>query len=129
MRFMNSILMLVLFLSVSAALNAQTHDKDVTVIELTQVEGAFETEHLNLKPGKYQFRIVNKNVDKELGFLIQKAEDAQKDPMKSAVENSFSTSLIKKGGAEYTGVVDLTAGSYVYSCPLNPTPHYQITVK
>lgn len=102
---------------------------NVTVIELKQVEGKFTTENLNLKPGKYQFRVVNDGVQKDLGFLIQAKKDAAADPMKTALENSMTTSLIKNGSAQYTGVVTLGAGEYVYSCPLNPTPKYSITVK
>jgi len=49
--------------------------------------------------------------------------------MKTAVENSFAQNMISVGKSESTGVVDLTAGEYVYSCPLNPTPKYTITVK
>lgn len=102
---------------------------NVTVIELTQTDGQFLTDGLDLKPGKYQFRIVNRDVNKEVGFLIQAKADAKGDPMKTAVENSFAQSMIKKGDAEYTGVVTLTKGEYVYSCPINPTPKYSISVK
>lgn len=113
----------------STNLSAQTKENNVTVIELRQTAGEITTQNLNLKPGKYQFRVVNVNVDKDLGFVIQKAEDAKGDVMKTAVPNSFTTALIKKGEAQYTGVVELKAGEYVYSCPLNPTPHYKLTVK
>ena len=120
-------LFLVSFVNTSAV--AQTTEKGVTIIELVQIEGQFETQELNLKPGKYQFRVVNKNVEKEVGFVIQKAEDQKNDVMKTALPNSFTASLIKKGDAQYTGIVDLTkAGEYVYSCPLNPTPHYKIVI-
>lgn len=104
-------------------------EKDVTIIELIQTEGQFETQKLNLAPGKYQFRVVNKNVDKELGFVIQKEEDKDVDVMKSAIPNSFTTASVKKGDVQYTGVVELKNGTYLYSCPLNPTPHYKIIVK
>lgn len=109
--------------------NAQTAEKDVTIIELTQTANQFLTQNLSLKPGKYQFRIVNKDVEKDLGFVIQKAADQKGDVMKTAIPNSFTTALVKKGEAQYTGVVELKAGEYVYSCPLNPTPHYVISVK
>jgi len=69
------------------------------------------------------------DVDKEVGFVIQKSSDKNNDVMKTAVANSFTSSTVKKGAHAYTGVVDLTEGSYVYSCPLNPTPHYTINVK
>jgi ABC-type proline/glycine betaine transport system substrate-binding protein len=109
--------------------HAQSTDKNVTIIEITQTAGEISTQILNLKPGKYQFRVVNKNVNKDLGFVIQKAEDAKGDFMKTAIPNSFTTALIKKGEAQYTGIVELKEGEYVYSCPLNPTPHYTLSVK
>lgn len=109
--------------------SAQTSEKNVTIIEVTQTAGEISTQTLNLKPGKYQFRVVNKNVDKDLGFVIQKAEDKKGDVMKTAVPNSFTTALVKKGEVQYTGIVELKAGEYVYSCPLNPTPHYTLSVK
>ncbi len=102
---------------------------EVTIIELTQTPGEFDTQSLNLKPGKYQFRIVNENVDKELGFVIQKAADKDGDVMKTGIKESFTSALIKKGDVQYTGVVELGTGDYIYSCPLNPTPKYSITVK
>lgn len=116
-----------LFFTQNAA--AQSTDKNVTIIELIQTPGQFTTQELDLKPGKYQFRIVNQNVDHELGFVIQKAEDAKADVMKTALPNSFASKTVKAGEAAYTGVVDLQKGEYVYSCPLNPTPHYSIRVK
>ena len=114
---------------ISSTVSAQTTDKDVIIIELTQTVSKFDITKLNLKPGKYQFRIVNKDVDKDLGFVIQKAENKAKDVMKTAVPNSFTTALVKKGEFQYTGVVELKKGEYVYSCPLNPTPHYTLNVK
>jgi hypothetical protein len=109
--------------------SAQTTEKDVTIIALTQTSREFSTKNLNLKPGKYQFKVTNANVAKDLGFVIQKAADAKGDVMKTAVPNSFTTNLVKKGETQYTGIVELKAGEYVYSCPLNPTPHYKLTVK
>lgn len=110
-------------------LKAQTKEKNVTVIELTQTEKQFETKELYLLAGTYQFRIVNKNVDRDLGFVIQKEEDKNGDLMKTAFPTSFTAAQVKKGTAEYTGLVELKKGLYVYSCPLNPTPHYKIIVK
>ncbi len=124
-----SLFVFVMGLFFAQTINAQTTEKDVTIIELIQTPGVFTTQELDLKPGKYQFRIVNQNVDHELGFVIQKAEDAKKDVAKSAVPNSFASKTVKAGEVAYTGVVDLTKGEYVYSCPLNPTPHYSIKVQ
>jgi hypothetical protein len=134
MKLFKSIAALALFafalnLFTATTVAAQTTEKGVTIIELIQTPGVFTTQELNLRPGKYQFRIVNQNVDHELGFVIQKAADTGKDVMKHHVANSFATKTVKAGESAYTGVVDLTKGSYTYVCPLNPTPHYKIKVK
>lgn len=129
MRTIRIALLAALLLCGLQQVNGQTMEKDVTIIELIQTEGSFETEELQLLPGKYQFRVVNDGVEKDLGFVIQKEEDKDKDVMETAVENSFTTAYVKKDKAEYTGVVQLESGTYVYSCPLNPTPHYRIIVR
>lgn len=129
MKKVVSVLTIICALFINQTVKAQTMEKDVTIIELIQTEGQFETQKLNLTTGKYQFRVVNKNVDKDLGFAIQKEEDKNVDVKKSAVPNSFTTAYVKKGEVQYTGVVELKGGNYVYSCPLNPTPHYKIIVK
>lgn len=116
-------------LLVGNTVSAQTITEGVTIIELTQVLGSFESNTLNLKPGKYQFKVTNKNVDHEVGFVIQAAKDKDGDVMKTAITNSFSESMIAEGGTATTGIVELKAGEYVYSCPLNPTPKYSIIVK
>lgn len=123
------LIILSLMLLVTVHTQAQESQGDLTVIELTQKTGEFVTTELNLSPGKYQFRVVNQDVDKDLGFVIQKAKDKDGDVMKTAVANSFTADYIKKGEAQYTGVVELAKGEYLYSCPLNPTPHYRIVVK
>ncbi len=96
----------------------------VTLIKLSQVPGEYETTELNLPPGKYIFEVTNKNVDKGLGFCLTPA-----DSPKSQIANSGLSKLVAKGEVARTGLVELGAGEYQYSCPLNPTPHYTITVK
>ncbi len=129
MKNVISVLTIICALFINQSLKAQTMETDVTIIELIQTEGQFETQKLKLIAGKYQFRVVNRNVDKDLGFVIQKKEDKNADVMKTAIPNSFTTAYVKKNAVEYTGIVELKKGSYVYSCPLNPTPHYKIIVK
>ena len=77
---------------------------------------------LELKPGTYIFRVTNKNVPYELGFYLR--------------GSGFGRLTLPKvsGGGLITGKtqdyqIDLKEGSYVYSCPLNPTPDYPIVVK
>ena len=95
--------------------------EEVTVIQLTQTPGAYETTALDLAPGKYIFEVTNKNVDKKLGFYLT-------DGTKTQVANSGLKSLVKKGETAQSGVVELKAGAYSYNCPLNPTPLYTLTV-
>ena len=82
----------------------------------------YTTEGLTLAAGEYVFEIVNENVAKPVGFYLQAADDSQ-------VENSGLSAVLKEGETGRTGTVTLTPGTYRYSCPLNPTPHYVITVK
>ena len=105
---------------------AQTDAKlieDVTVVQLSQTPGEYENTQLNLPPGKYIFEVTNRNVGKKLGFDLTPTEDA-----KAQVPNSGLSHLIDKGETARTGVVELKAGEYQYSCPLNPTPHYSLKV-
>ena len=104
-------------------------EAEVTVVDLTQTPGQFTTESLTLAPGQYRFTVANDGVDHEVGFVIQRAADKDGDLMETAVENSFTTAPVATGESQSTGVVTLTPGEYVYSCPLNPTPHYTITVE
>ncbi|MEM9921513.1 MAG: hypothetical protein AAF990_25650 [Bacteroidota bacterium] len=119
-------LALVLALISTQSLFAQSEAqmiKDVTVIQLSQTPGEYETTQLNLAPGKYIFEVTNKNVDKGLGFWLTPAGQS-----KTQISNSGLSKLVNKGETARTGVVELKAGSYEYSCPLNPTPHYNIQV-
>ncbi len=129
MKKVVSVLTIICALVINQKIKAQTMEKDVTIIELIQTEKQFKTQELKLTAGKYQFRVVNKNVDKDLGFVIQKEKDKGTNVMKSALANSFTTAYVKKGKVQYTGVVELKEGNYVYSCPLNPTPYYKLIVK
>lgn len=128
MKFILKMLpVLALFLAVTG-LQAQSDEgniiEGVTLIKLSQVPGEYETTELNLPPGKYIFEVTNKNVDKGLGFWLTPTDNP-----KSQIANSGLSKLVGKGEVARTGLVELGAGEYQYSCPLNPTPHYTITVK
>lgn len=76
---------------------------------------------LELKPGKYIFRVTNKNVPYELGFYLR-----------GTGLGRFTLPKVSGGGL-VTGktqdyAIELKEGQYVYSCPLNPTPDYPIVV-
>lgn len=78
---------------------------------------------LVLAPGKYIFRVSNKNVPYELGFWLRGASALGRVTLPST-----------SGGGLHPGTskdyeIDLVAGEYVYSCPLNPTPDYVLHVR
>lgn len=82
-----------------------------------------EAKTIELAPGKYVFRVTNKNVPYELGFWLRGD---------SLVDRALLPSV--SGGGLVTGktqdyAIELKAGEYAYSCPLNPTPDYKLVVK
>lgn len=112
-----------LFLSFGAGpTQGQTAAKP-TEVELVQTPGQFEPKELKLKAGAYVFKIVNRGIDHKVGFYLQHDNEKGRKVAKS------DTGLIGTNKSSKTGVVTLKPGTYVYSCPLNPTPHYVITVE
>ena len=105
-----------------ASKDAMMAKAEPTVIRLSQTAGQYNTEALNLATGQYIFEVSNMDVKKDLGFYLQDANEGQ-------VENSGLAALVGKGETSRTGIVTLTEGSYQYSCPLNPTPHYTIKIR
>lgn len=99
------------------AINAKTGDQRLS-----------EAQVLDLPPGKYIFRVSNKNVPYELGFWLREHDYSPGNPIHKLTKTSVS------GGGLVAGTtrdyeVELEAGvNYVYSCPLNPTPNYSIVV-
>ena len=80
---------------------------------------------LKLKPGKYIFRVTNKNVPYQLGFWLRDKEYSSFKPWLQSVSGG---GLNKGVTRDYE--ITLKAGSeYLYSCPLNPTPDYKIVVQ
>ncbi|GAB6054263.1 hypothetical protein JCM17960_30830 [Magnetospira thiophila] len=83
---------------------------------------------LELKPGNYVFRVKNQNVPYELGFWFRDKDYDWRNPLHKLTKVSVS------GGGLTTGVsqdyaVTLEPGDYLFSCPLNPTPDYPVTVR
>jgi hypothetical protein len=88
----------------------------------TGAERLAASKTIELEPGKYVFRVTNKNVPYELGFYLRGA--------------GFKRLTLPKvsGGGLHVGatkdyVIELVEGEYLYSCPLNPTPDYRLVVK
>lgn len=78
---------------------------------------------LVLKPGRYVFRVTNVNVPYELGFYLR-ARERSLIPFKPRVSGD---SLHMGETQDYP--IELSTGEYVYSCPYNPTPNYQLVVR
>jgi len=77
---------------------------------------------LHLKAGSYVFHIKNRNVPYELGFWLRGQGFAR------LTLPSVSGGGIQMGESK-DYAIDLKAGDYVYSCPLNPTPDYRLVVE
>ena len=78
---------------------------------------------IRLKPGKYVFRVTNKNVPYPLGFWLRGDGLVNRATLPSVSGGGLTTGTSK----DY--VIELKAGDYVYSCPLNPTPDYKLVVE
>jgi hypothetical protein len=76
---------------------------------------------LSVPAGEYTFRVTNEGVPYELGFYLRGAG------LRGVTLPRISGGGLLDGETkEYT--VALTPGEYVYSCPLNPTLNYPLTV-
>jgi hypothetical protein len=78
---------------------------------------------LELKPGKYVFRVTNKNVPYELGFWLRGASLASRLTLPSVSGGGLTPGKTR----DYE--IELKPGDYLYSCPLNTTPDYELLVK
>lgn len=81
-----------------------------------------ESKTMTLKPGKYIFRVTNRNVPYELGFYLRGTGIGRLLLPKVA-----GGGLIEGKTQDYP--ITLKEGDYIFSCPLNPTPDYKLTVK
>ena len=89
----------------------------------TANERVAKAKPLALKPGKYVFRVTNKDVPYELGFWLRGASVAGRVTLPSVSGGG----LIPGKTQDYE--IELKPGEYLYSCPLNTTPDYKLVVK
>lgn len=82
-----------------------------------------QSKTLELKPGKYVFRVTNRDVPYALGFWVRGDGIVGRATLPSVSGGGLATGVTK----DY--VIELKEGEYLYSCPLNPTPDYKIVVK
>ncbi len=87
-----------------------------------------ESKVITLKPGRYVFRVTNKNVPYDLGFWLRSKDYDWRNPLHKLTKTSISGGGLKPGTTK-DYVVNLEPGEYVYSCPLNPTPDYRLVVR
>ena len=78
---------------------------------------------IELGPGKYVFRVANKNVPYELGFWLRGESLVDRARLPSVSGGGLTT------GKTQDYAIELKPGNYVYSCPLNPTPDYKLIVR
>ena len=82
-----------------------------------------EAKPLELKPGRYIFRVANRSVPYELGFWLRGAGIVGRARLPSVSGGGLARGTTR----DYE--IDLVPGEYVYSCPLNTTPDYRLIVK
>ncbi|MGP1614552.1 MAG: hypothetical protein ACTS5Y_05780, partial [Pollutimonas bauzanensis] len=73
-------------------------------------------------PGRYIFRVTNKDVPYELGFWLRGAGLTGRATLPSVSGGGLTQGVTK----DYA--IELKPGEYAYSCPLNPTPDYRLIV-
>ena len=78
---------------------------------------------LELPPGRYRFRVTNRDVPYDLGFWLRGAGAIGRARLPSVSGGGLAR------GATRDYEIELVPGDYVYSCPLNPTPDYPLAVR
>ena len=100
----------------------------VEVVKLEEVEGAFTTTELKLKPGTYSFEVTNNGIPHDVAFVL--APSKQDIQEADFIADAMLTQTIKDGETASSKVpVVLEKGEYVYFCPLNKTPKYKLIVE
>ena len=81
-----------------------------------------KAEVLRMAPGSYLFRVTNKNVPYTLGFWLR-GQGVSRLTLPSTSGGGI------EAGEHQDYPIDLKKGTYLYSCPLNPTPDYLLVVE
>ena len=95
----------------------------VAINDKTGEERLSEAKVLNLKPGKYTFRVSNQDVPYELGFWLR----GEGLVSRATLPSVSGGGLVQGASKDY--VIELKPGEYLYSCPLNSTPDYKLVVE
>ncbi len=95
----------------------------VLINAVTGADRLAEVKPLVLKPGRYVFRVRNRNVPYQLGFYLRASNRLLRALKPKVVGGGIDE------GESKDYAVTLVAGRYLYACPLNPTPDYPMIVK
>lgn len=106
----------------------QSSEDCVRINTETGAERLAQAGALNLAPGRYIFRVTNKNVPYALGFWLREADYQLGNPIHKLTKTSVSGGGLTTGATQDYEVTLEAGTTYLYSCPLNPTPNYTITV-
>ena len=88
----------------------------------TTKERISRSEHLKLHPGDYIFRVTNKDIPYQVGFYLRSADVLDRLKLPSVSGAGLFQGITK----DYK--IKLVPGEYRFSCPLNSTPDYSLTV-
>lgn len=95
-------------------------DSPVKTIALEQVKGEFVQKEIKVNPGTYVFTVSNNAVGHDVGFvLVPKGKDITKPA--NHIKTAYVTEVVGTGKTQSSQATTLTAGSYYYFCPMNPT--------
>lgn len=114
------IAVLVLFVGFAFTANAQK----VKTVSLEQTKGEFTQKKITLSEGAYVFEISNNAVGHNVGFVL-----APKSDVKKHIKNAYVKKAVANNTKGTSNKVTLKKGTYVYFCPLNPTPQYTLVVE
>lgn len=95
-------------------------DTSIKTIALEQVKGEFVQKQLTVNAGTYLFAIANNEVGHDVGFVLVKKGMDITNP-ENHIKTAYVTKTVATGATETSQATTLTAGEYVYFCPMNPT--------
>ena len=105
------------------AYGAKTAAECKTINKASGADRVAKSEVIKLKPGAYTFRVTNKNVPYGLGFWLRGQGIVGRATLPSVSGGGLKTGTTK----DYN--ITLKPGKYYLSCPLNPTPDYELVVE
>jgi len=95
-------------------------ETSVKTISLEQVKGEFVQKQITVNAGTYEFAIANNEVGHDVGFVLVKKGQDISNP-ENHIKTAYVNEVVATGTTEKSQATTLTAGEYVYFCPMNPT--------